>query len=301
MSEKLLSAFIFFLFILTSCERHSAVEIRKQNVNNIELAYYTRGQGEPLLLIMGFRGTMSMWDPQFLAELEKKYTLILFDNRGAGFSSDTENNDTTISQMAQDAADLLDQLGYKKAHILGWSMGSRIAMDLALQFPEKVRTLILCSPNPGGKRQAVRRSGAYAKLLDVDLSSEEGLSLIFPDSKSGKKASKNYLARLMKAIEGGQVPYDLRVNSRTVKRQKEALALWDENQKTFERLSSIKVPTLAAGGGADSLDSVQNVAIVAEQIPFAWTAYYPQAGHNFISQEAGSFAALVDVFIKTNQ
>ena len=131
----------------------------------------------------------------------KKFTLILFDNRGAGFSSDTENNETTIRQMADDTMALMESLGYKKTHILGWSMGARITMEMAIHYPEQVNTLILCAPNPGGKHQAKRASTDYSELLSYDLSTEEGLSLIFPNTSLGKKASSDFVERLKKGIE----------------------------------------------------------------------------------------------------
>jgi pimeloyl-ACP methyl ester carboxylesterase len=272
-----------------------------QNVNNIELAYYTRGSGEPLIMVMGFRGTMAMWDPAFLKQLEKKFTLILFDNRGAGFSSDTQNNETTIRKMADDTSELIKALGYPKAHVLGWSMGSRIAMELAIHHPDQVQTLILCSPNPGGSHQAKRKSQAYQDLLSVDLSNVEGLSLIFPGTPQGEKASADFVGRLQEAILEGKVPYDLKISSRTVQRQVEALHLWDDNEEAYESLSRIKSPSLVAGGLADALDEPENVKKVAERIPFAWKAYFPHSGHNFLSQDHENFAKLVCLFIDTYQ
>lgn len=123
-------------------------QVKKVKINGIDLAYYIRGKGEPLVMIMGFRGTMAIWDPGLLEILEKKYTLILFDNRGAGLSTSHEGEAFTISHMADDTAKLIEALGYANAHVLGWSMGARIALDLSLKFPEKVKSLILLSPNP---------------------------------------------------------------------------------------------------------------------------------------------------------
>ena len=87
----------------------------------IKMAYYTRGEGKPLLMINGYLSTMSLWDPALLERLEKNRQLILFDNRGVGLSSDTEKDNTTIPQMADDAAGLIRKLGYDKVDILAWS------------------------------------------------------------------------------------------------------------------------------------------------------------------------------------
>ena len=219
--KKIIQVFVLVLcaFIFQGCERDMRAEVKKEKIENIELAYYTRGSGEPLVMIMGFRGTMSIWDPAMLEILEKKFKLILFDNRGAGLSSDTQDNVLTISQMADDTAKLIKALGYPKAHVLGWSMGSRIALELSLKHPELVQSLILCSPNPGGKNQAARKSNAYTKLTASDLSAKEGLSFIFPDNPEGHKASESFILRLTKAIALGTVPNDLQVSKETVARK----------------------------------------------------------------------------------
>lgn len=295
-----LSVILLTAAALFGCERRTGVKIKKVKVNDIEIAYYTRGSGDPLVMIMGFRGTMAAWDPDLLEILEKKFTLILFDNRGAGLSTDTQNDQTTISQMAKDTAQLIKALGYKKANVLGWSMGSRIAEILAIDHPELVENLILCSPNPGGKHQAVRKTNNYIKLTKPILSIEDILSLIFPDTTEGHKAAVSYIIRLTKAITLGAVPNDLNVSEQTVERQVNALNLWEQDNQSFEALKSIKAPTLVTGGLSDALDQPENVQLVANQIPFAWMAYFAGAGHNFLSQDYEYFAELVTLFIESN-
>lgn len=292
--------FMICVFIFQGCDRPASVEIKKAKIGNIELAYYTRGSGEPLVMIMGFRGAMGVWDPGLLEKLEKKYTLILFDNRGAGLSTDTEENFTTVSQMAEDTAQLIKYLGFKKAHVLGWSMGSRIALQLAVQSPELIDRLILCSPNPGGEHQAPRRSDAYKELTSKDLSMETGLSVIFPNTAQGKLASAAFVARLTQAVALGNVPDDLHVSLRTVERQVRALKLWNEDNSHFDELSKIHIPTLVAGGLDDVLDEPENVRTVASQIPFAWSAYFAGAGHYFLSQDYQRFAELVTLFTESS-
>lgn len=291
---------ILLLAIFTSCEQKQA-EIKKAKVGDIELAYYTRGSGEPLVMIMGFRGTMSVWDPALLERLEKYYTLVLFDNRGAGLSTDTEKDHTTVEQMAEDTANLIKSLGYSKANVLGWSMGSRVAFELAAQYPEMVKTLILCAPNPGGGHEVIKTNESFKKLTTADLTKTEGLSLLFPDSPEGKKGAGELVARLTKAVLDKKVPDDFQVSGRTVERQINALALWKKDTKAYEALSHLKTPTLVLGGKLDSLDSTENVKIVADRIPFAWLAFFPEAGHYFLSQNYENAADLIHVFIKSNE
>lgn len=286
------------VFALNGCGRQKKAEVRKVKIGDVEIAYYTRGSGDPLLMIMGFRGTMAVWDPGLLDLLEKKYTLVLFDNRGAGLSSDTNEDRTTIPQMAEDTAALIKALGYQKTHVLGWSMGSRIAQVLAVNHPEMVDKLILCSPNPGGKYSAPRKNNSFQQLTSADISQADALSLIFPDTPEGKKGSRSFIVRLTEAIVNGSVPNDVNVSRQTIERQVHALKLWEENNQFYETLPDIKMPALVAGGLADIIDNPENVQTVARRIPFAWAAYFAGAGHDFLSQDYEQFAQLLEAFIE---
>lgn len=289
-----------FLLILMGCGFPMKMDVKKAKVGDVELAYYTRGTGEPLVMIMGFRGTMSAWDPALLSILEKKYTLILFDNRGIGLSTDTQEDLTTIQQMAEDTAGLIRSLGYSKAHVLGWSMGTRIALQLSIKHPELVETMILCSPNPGGEHQAERKGDAFTKLKSSETSDKEVLSLIFPDTKEGKAAGVEYQARIAVEVLSGSIPNDFNFPKQTIERQGHAIKVWDESGLFYKYLPDVLVPTLVAGGLSDVLDEPENVRIVACGIPFAWAAYFPGAGHNFLSQDHEKAAELITLFIESS-
>ena len=111
-------------------------------VGDINIAYRILGQGEPVVLIMGSGSTMDMWDPHFLENLSSEYRVIVFDNRGMGNTTAPPGN-FSIAQFANDTAGLMTALGIEKAHVLGWSMGSFVASELAIRHPEKVDKLIL--------------------------------------------------------------------------------------------------------------------------------------------------------------
>jgi len=105
------------------------------------------GEGEPVLLIHGFASSYLVnWiSPGWVKTLtEAGYRVIALDNRGHGRSTKSYNPAAyTPSEMATDAAALLDHLGIEKAHVFGYSMGARISAFLALEHPEKIATLIL--------------------------------------------------------------------------------------------------------------------------------------------------------------
>lgn len=273
-------------------------EVKYAQVNNVNLAYYIRGQGDPLILINGYSATMSMWDPALIDELSKSNTLILFDNRGIGLSTDTKENKTTIAQMADDAAGLVEALGYKKTNVLGWSMGARVAQQFLIRHPDLVIKGILCAPNPGGKYQVKPNKKIEEELNNPHLSVMENVTLLFPDNESGKRAAKEALAREQAAKLMGAIPDDFVISKESKLRQTRArTALWDADNKNFTDLKNVKVPVLVADGQYDILDVPKNAQIIANQIPFAWLAYF-DGGHAFLFQQHKKFAETVHAFLK---
>ena len=118
--------------------------VKYVTVNDIEIGYKEFGAGEPILMIMPFATTIDMSNDTFIKQLADNYKVILYDNRGIGYSS-CNNESLSISLLASDAAGLMDALELDSAHIFGSSMGSVIAQELALEHPDKVNRLILSS------------------------------------------------------------------------------------------------------------------------------------------------------------
>jgi pimeloyl-ACP methyl ester carboxylesterase len=114
----------------------------------VSLYYEAHGQGEPLVLIPGTGFSCEVWKPFQLPRLSQALRVILHDPRGCGRSTRLQSG-CTIDQMACDVAALLDHLEIDSAHVLGHSMGGRIALALALNFPRRVRSLILASSGSG--------------------------------------------------------------------------------------------------------------------------------------------------------
>lgn len=112
-------------------------------VNDIDIYYEIHGAGEPLMLISGLNSDHMLYRG-ILPRLAANYQVIAFDNRGVGQTSKPDIP-YSIEMMADDTAGLLDVLGIAGAHILGTSMGGRIAVALALQHPRHVKSLILVS------------------------------------------------------------------------------------------------------------------------------------------------------------
>ncbi len=112
-------------------------------VNDIQMYYEIHGDGEPLVLTVGLGTGISEWDG-IIRWLAEKYQVLAFDDRGAG-RTDKPDTPYSIEMMAHDTAGLMQTLGIQQAHILGISMGGRIALALALRHPKSVKKLVLVS------------------------------------------------------------------------------------------------------------------------------------------------------------
>ncbi|CDR33752.1 alpha/beta fold hydrolase [Criblamydia sequanensis] len=296
--SKSLIASLFFCAFFSFAQAEFKPEVKMIEVDGVKIAYYIRGQGKPLFMINGFISTMSLWDPALLEELAKNYQLILFDNRGVGLSTDTIENKTTIPQMADDVAGLIKGLGYSKANILGWSMGARIGQQLLIRHPELVDKAVLCAANPGGKYQDRTAPDVENKLNNPNVSETEKIGLVFPDNEQGTQAAKESLARIKAAVKSGSIPNNFSVSKETLIRQNRArTVLWNNDNENFNALKDIKVPVLLSDGRFDIIDLPKNSLIIANQIPYSWTAFL-NGGHAFLFQEHKQFADLVHVFLQ---
>lgn len=117
-------------------------------IGDQRIAYELQGAGEPLVLIAGTGYPGATWPPELLAPLAAAHTVLTFDHRGTGGSPASADRYST-GLFASDALALLDALGLPAAHLVGHSMGGRVAQWMALQRPDRVRTLVLAATGPG--------------------------------------------------------------------------------------------------------------------------------------------------------
>jgi pimeloyl-ACP methyl ester carboxylesterase len=122
------------------------------DVGGVPVAYELRGAGPPLVLIAGTGFPGATWDDDLVAPLAERHTVLTFDHRGTGATPATSERLST-GLFARDAVGLMDALGLPPAHVLGHSMGGRVAQWIALERPERVRTLILAATGPGQFRR----------------------------------------------------------------------------------------------------------------------------------------------------
>ena len=114
----------------------------KVKVGSLNMYYDSYGEGKPLIILWGMGGEISPFLEQLKEILDNRFKVISFDSRGLG-RSDKPDVSYSIEMMADDTVGLMDVIDVKQAHILGISMGSRIALTVAAKYPERVKSLIL--------------------------------------------------------------------------------------------------------------------------------------------------------------
>ena len=121
------------------------------DVDGQPIAFEIRGQGVPIVLVAGTGYPGATWPPGFLDPLARRHRVVVFDHRGTGATpASAERLSTRV--LAHDALGLMDALGLEAAHVLGHSMGGRVAQWMALDRPERVRSLVLAATGPGQYR-----------------------------------------------------------------------------------------------------------------------------------------------------
>jgi pimeloyl-ACP methyl ester carboxylesterase len=246
---------------------------------------------------MGYSGTMDFWDPVVLGDLASHYEVIIFDNRGMG-STGASDREFTIEQFADDTAGLMDALKIKKVHVLGWSMGTNIAIDFALRYPDKVNKLILYAADCGGK-EAIQPSPDVIDMMrqSTDTTSnpreiaERLVNLLFPEKwlRENPDLWKYYSAAATSAI-----PTETS-RKQNIDRQFKAMETW---QGAYTRLPRLTRPTLLITGTDDILTPPQNSQILASRIPGARLLQIKGGGHGLMYQYPKRFSQAVLTFLE---
>lgn len=236
--------------------------------NGITIHYEERGNGDPLILIMGLGAPGSRWEDH-VACYEKHFQCILMDNRGAG-GSDKPKGPYTTKMMADDTAGLMQELGIENARVAGVSMGSAIAQELALSYPKKVRNLVLISSwsrcdkytqtvfEQFKKMRSLTSPADFTQLLQLWIASalyyEEHFVEMVQDQN---KAQEDYMP-----LEAFQAQCD---------------ACGSHN--AFDRLDKITIPTLLTIGDADIFTPLRLTAEMHERMPHSEMLVFPGKGH----------------------
>ena len=264
--------------------------------NGVDYAYRSTGGADetPLVTLQHFRGNLDNWDPALVDALAGHRRVITFDNRGVAASSGT--TPSTIEQMALDAIDFIDALGVGPVDLLGFSIGSFVAQEIALVRPSIVRKLVLASAAPKGA------GGMHGWAADViaavgkpETSPADYLSVFFSGSDASRAAGQAVLGRIFGART---VDRDAATGWQTRLAQYDAVCAWGQpNHSLLERVGAIDKPVFVANGDSDPMILPRYSYLLAGLIPDARLKIYPDAAHGFLFQHHTEFAADVDAFL----
>ena len=258
--------------------------------NGIELYYEEQGQGDPLLLIMGFTVSSIGWHWN-MDGFARTFRTIAFDNRGVG-QSDKPDAPYSMPMFADDAAGVLDHLGIEQANVFGISMGGMIAQEFALRHPQRVKSLILGCTNCGGEKTLLPQDPEVLNMLNniADFDVEQAALAMTKVAVTPWFIQKHMstLLELNQFSSQHPTPKHGMIN------QMAAI----QGHDTYERLPDISVPTLVVTGKEDGLVPPENSVTLAQRIPNADLTILSNASHLFNIELAQTTVDVVTEFIQ---
>jgi pimeloyl-ACP methyl ester carboxylesterase len=262
--------------------------------NGIDYAYRNTGQGEiPLVLFQHFRGNLDSWDPALIDALATNRRVITFDNAGVGGSTGVTPD--TIGQMARDAIAFLTAMDLSQADLLGFSIGSFVAQEIALIRPAIARRVVLASSAPQG---AAGMHGWAPEVIGSvgkpQTSPEEYIGVFFAPSPSSRGAGQESVKRQYARTQDR----DTATTWATREAQYDAVCTWGiPDHGALQRVAAIEHPVFVANGDSDPMILPHYSYLLAGLIPQAEVTIYPDSAHGFLFQHHDQFAADVEAFL----
>lgn len=236
--------------------------------NGITIHYEERGSGDPLILIMGLGAPGSRWEDHASC-YEQHFRCILIDNRGAG-GSDKPQGPYSTHTMAEDVAGLMQTLGIENARVAGISMGSAIAQELALSYPERVHSLVLISSWSRCDRYTQGVFEQFKKMRS--LASPADFTQLIQLWIASPLYYEEHYAEMVQDQANAQESY---MSLHAFAAQCDACS----THNTFDRLDRIKAPALLTVGDADIFTPLRLTAEMDERMPHSEMVIFKGLGH----------------------
>jgi pimeloyl-ACP methyl ester carboxylesterase len=265
-----------------------------RGANGCDFAYRDIGMGSvALVLLQHFRGNLDNWDPALVDELARDRRVISFDNVGVGGSSGSPADN--FEQMAHDALVFIAALDLDQVDLLGFSIGSFVAQEVALVRPDLVRRLVLASSAPKGAADmhgwAPQVIGAVGRRQPAP---EDILDVFYTTSAASRSAGTESLQRIYARTEDRDTPTTWEARQA----QYDAVCTWGvPNHALLERLRAIELPVFVANGDSDPMIKPHYSYLLAGLLPQAQVKIYPDAAHGFLFQHHRKFATDVHAFL----
>lgn len=263
--------------------------------STVEYAYREIAEGDvPLVLLQHFRGNLDNWDPALIDALAAHRRVVTFDNVGVGATTGRTPN--TVEAMAQGAIAFLEALDLPRVDLLGFSLGSFVAQEVALIRPDLLRRVVLASSAPQGA------AGMHGWAPDVigavgvpEVTPQGYLSVFFAPTDASFEKGHQVAGRIFGART---VDRDEPTTWQTRQAQYDAICAWGiPNQSLLERVAAIDLPVFVANGDSDPMIPPRYSYLLAGLLPNARVKIYPDSAHGFLFQHHSEFAADVNAFL----
>jgi 3-oxoadipate enol-lactonase len=240
-----------------------------------------RGEGTPLLLVMGHRFSGRMWAP-VLDGLAARHRVLWFDNRGTGRSGSTR--DATVADLGDDAFAVMDAAGIDTAHVFGVSQGGVVVLDMAIRKPERVLSLVVgCSGALTADKPRAPKSRYATYYLPRWLTMK-----VAPKALYGPACTPERLATDLELLRGEVI------SPRGVIAQAKALAGY---AVTLDQVADVAAPTLVLHGTADKVVPYAYSVELDDTLPDSRLIPYEGSGHNFVAEVPDTVVADVLGFL----
>jgi pimeloyl-ACP methyl ester carboxylesterase len=276
----------------------AGMTVQTRAVEPIDLAHEVRGSGPPVVLLAGTGYAGATWGDALHDGLAARFTVVSLDYRGTGDTPGTED-DYSTRLFAADAAALIDKLGLGPAHALGHSMGGRVAQWLALDSPDRVRSVVLAASGPGEYRPGHEPQFGIPLANAIALI-EKGYERTMADQIRATFFTPEFLQRSPGTADGLIAAFwDHRPQLKDYLKH----VIARQGHYTVDRLADLTQPTLVivgdrdthAGGTGSHLDQSR---YLADHLPNAEFQVMPGLAHGLFWQDPEPVVAAVSAFLE---
>jgi pimeloyl-ACP methyl ester carboxylesterase len=250
-----------------------------------------------MVLLQHFRGNLDNWDPALVDALATGRRVVAFDNVGVGATTGTTPG--TAYEMALGAIGFLEAMDFEQVDLLGFSIGSFVAQEIALIRPGVVRRAVLAAAAPQGA------AGMHGWAPDViaaiggrEPNPQGYLEVFFASTNTSREAGQQALQRIFGRTTGRDAP----TTWQTRRAQYDAVCAWGiPNHAALERVTAIEIPVLVAAGDSDPMILPRYSHLLAGLLPNAQLAIYRDSAHGFLFQHHERFTADVLAFLNQRE